>query len=269
MSHAEEYLLGVSDAERERLLKQGEVHRAEAEWLLKQVGAKPGWRAIDVGCGPLGLLDLLVQAVGPSGVVVGLDREPRMLEMAARSVAERNLDVELCNGEATDTKLPGESFDLVHERLVLINTPSPEVVVAEMARLAGPGGWVALQELDFVSWVCEPPHPAWDRVYRILIGLWQSAGMDPFIGRRLPDLLRRAGLEDVQVQTHAHVWGPGDLYQTFNLHLVSAVRERILASGALTAATLDGLVSELAAHLEQPGTLVLHPTFFQAWGRRP
>lgn len=270
MPQTTEYLLGVSEIERARLIAQSEIHRAESERLLDHVGIKPGWRAIDIGCGPLGVLDLLAQGVGPSGTIVGLDREPRMLEMAATSMAERNLDdVVLVNGEATDTKLPGESFDLVHERLVLINIPNPEQAVAEMVRLAWPGGYVVLQDFDVVSWICEPPHPFWDEVLGLLTGLWRSAGMDPFVGRRLPGLLRRAGLEDVQVHTNAHVWGPEDLYQTFTLHLVGVVRERILANGTVTAATLDELVSGLAAHLEQPGTLVLHPTFFQAWGRKP
>jgi ubiquinone/menaquinone biosynthesis C-methylase UbiE len=270
MSQTAEYLLGVSEAERARLIKQSEIHRAEAESLLNRIEVQCGWRVIDIGCGPLGVLDLLAHGVGSSGEVVGLDREPRMLEMAALSVDERGLgNVKLVNGEATDTKLPGGSFDLVHERLVLVNIPNPEQAVAEMVRLARPGGYVALQDLDVVSWVCEPPHPAWDRVFTILTGLWRGAGMDPFIGRRLPGLLRQAGLEDVQVQAHAYVWRPGDLYQTFNLQLVSAVRERILASGALSAATLDDLVSELAAYLEQPETLVLHPILLQAWGRKP
>jgi ubiquinone/menaquinone biosynthesis C-methylase UbiE len=269
MAQADEYLLGASDAERVRLVKQSEIHRPEAQWLLNRIGVKPGWRAIDIGCGPLGVLDLLAQAVGSSGTVVGLDREPRMLEMAALSVVERNLgNVLLMNGDATDTKLPGESFDFVHERLVLINTPHPEQAVAEMVRLTRPGGFVALQDLDVSSWMCEPPHSAWDQVYSILTRLWRGAGMDPFIGRRLPGLLRQAGLEDVQVRAHAHVWRPGDLYQTFNLQLVGAVREQILADGALTAAALDHLVSDLVAHLEQPETLVLHPVLFQAWARK-
>jgi hypothetical protein len=37
---------------------------------LDQIRIQPGWRAIDVGCGPLGILHLLSERVGSSGVVV-------------------------------------------------------------------------------------------------------------------------------------------------------------------------------------------------------
>ncbi|MGH8900451.1 MAG: methyltransferase domain-containing protein [Egibacteraceae bacterium] len=270
MAQTAEYLLGTSDAERARLIAQCELHRPEAEQLFDRIGIEPGWRAIDIGCGPLGVLDLLSERVGPSGSVVGLEREPRMLDMAALSLVERHLDtVRLVQGDAAGTQLPAESFDLVHERLVLFNVSSPEDVVAEMVRLARPGGYVALQDLDIVSYTCEPPHPAWDRLVGVLISGWRDAGLDPSIGRRLPGLLRAAGLGDVEVAAHARVLRPGDLYHTLPLYLAGILREQILASDALTEAELDDLVRQLAAHLEQPETLVLYSTLFQAWGRKP
>ena len=65
----------------------GRAVRARGARLLDQVGVRPGWRAVDVGCGPLGILDLLAERVAPGGQVVGLDREPRMLAMARAVVA--------------------------------------------------------------------------------------------------------------------------------------------------------------------------------------
>jgi SAM-dependent methyltransferase len=86
-----DYILGVNEDERTRLLAQAELHAPEARVLLDRVGVAPGWRTIDVGCGPLGVLDLLAERVGPTGTVVGLDRDERMLAMAAQSLAEREL----------------------------------------------------------------------------------------------------------------------------------------------------------------------------------
>jgi ubiquinone/menaquinone biosynthesis C-methylase UbiE len=76
-----DYILGVNEDERTRLLAQAELHAPEARVLLDRVGVAPGWRTIDVGCGPLGVLDLLAERVGPTGTVVGLDRDERMLAM--------------------------------------------------------------------------------------------------------------------------------------------------------------------------------------------
>lgn len=270
MSEEAEYLLGVSEAERERLIAQCEIHGAEAADLLDRIGVEPGWHAIDMGCGPLGVLDLMEQRAGPAGQVVGLDREARMLEMAGRSIAERGLRrVRLVEAEAQATGLPAASFDLAHARLVLVNVPYPAEVVAEMVRLVRPGGWVALQEVDWVSWVCEPPHPAWDRLMAAITSVWGKAGLDPFIGRRLAGMLRAAGLVGVEAKAHAYVWRPGDLYQTLLITFAGIARERILAAGELAEVELDRLLAELTEHLAHPGTSVVYALFFQAWGRKP
>lgn len=263
----DDYSLGADDAERTRLLAQCALHRTEAEALLDRTGLGPGSRALDLGCGPLGVLDLLADRVGPSGRVVGVDREPRFLGMAARSLHERGLDrVGLVGADAAATGLPSASFDLVHERLLLVNVPQPRAVVAEMVRLTRPGGCVAVQDVDWVSWVCEPAHPDWPRLAGALAGVWSG---DVHIGRRLPALLRAAGLVDVQVQAHVRVFRPGEAYQRLLLRFAEIHRDRLLDGGALTAPDLDGCVHRLGAHLDDPGTLTLYATFFQAWGRRP
>lgn len=64
MTVTTDYSLGADDTERTRLLAQCALHRAEAELLLDRVGVAPGRRALDVGCDPLGVLDLLAERVG-------------------------------------------------------------------------------------------------------------------------------------------------------------------------------------------------------------
>jgi SAM-dependent methyltransferase len=264
------YALGASDAERARLLEQGELLRPDAVTLIDRIGVGPGWRTIDVGCGPLGVLDILADRVGPSTRVVGLDNEPRMLELASATRAERELPtVELVNADAANTGLPDESFDLVHERLVVLNVPNPGDVVAEMVRLARPDGYVALQDLDGVSWLCHPPHPAWDRLLSVFWPAWRGAGLHPDTGRRLSDMLRDAGLVDIHVDAHLHVLRAGDPQHKILLDVAGAFRERILAIGTVTAAELDECLDQLAMHLAQPESFTLYPTLFQAWGRKP
>jgi ubiquinone/menaquinone biosynthesis C-methylase UbiE len=156
----EEYMLGGDTTEQARLLQQGKLLEQEARWLLYQVNVQAGWRAIDLGCGPLGILHLLSERVGASGEVIGVDRDERILNMARTLAAERNLtNVRLVQGDATATDLPRESFDFVHERLLLMITPHRDEELAEMVALPRPGGVVALQDFDVVSMFCEPPHP--------------------------------------------------------------------------------------------------------------
>ena len=133
--------LGVDDAERARLLAQCALHRAEAEILLDRIGLHAGGRLLDLGCGPLGVLDLFAERVGPTGHVVGLDREARYLAIARQELDARAFTgVELLVSDATGTSLDPGSFDLVHERLVLNNVLQPDAVLAEMVTCTSAGG---------------------------------------------------------------------------------------------------------------------------------
>jgi ubiquinone/menaquinone biosynthesis C-methylase UbiE len=263
------YLLGDSTAEVEHLTHQAEVYAKEAASLLDRVGVAAGSSAIDVGCGVLGILRLLCERVGPSGRVVGLERESRILDAARQAAAQHDLPVEFVQGDATSLDLPSDSFDFVHERTVLLNVHDPATVIAEMARIARPGGVVALQEPDSSGWVCDPPHPAWDPLLAELLAAYRRNGKNFNSGRRAARRLRDAGLTDVQVQVSARVTQAGEYYQTFLLTLTSLVRDQIITGGRLTAAEFDGRVASLRAHLDQPGTLTCMATMWQAWGTKP
>ena len=262
------YHLAAGKADRARLLVQSELHRREAAQLLDRVGVGYGTRVLDVGCGPLGVLDMLSARVGGAGQVIGLDHEPRMLAYAEQTISELT-NVELVLGDATRSGFPEGSFDGVHERLVLINHPSPQDIVREMVRVTRPGGWVAVQEVDSYSWMCEPGHPAWDELLETFLRGWSTNGKDPFIGRRLPTLLRQAGLADVDGDAHAYRWHPGHPYQTLLLTGIGIYRHRLLEARLLDEERLDRLTDELREHLNSPDTFVVHPILFQAWGRKP
>jgi ubiquinone/menaquinone biosynthesis C-methylase UbiE len=136
--------------------------------------------------------------------VVGLDADPVHVAMARQHARRRGLtNVEVIEGDARHTGLPGGCFDLVHARTLLTTVPGPAEVLAEMIRLATPGGWVAGQEPDCEHALCHPPLPAWDRLREIFLASFSRSGADPFIGRRLTELYRQAGLEDVEVVVHA------------------------------------------------------------------
>ena len=265
-----EYILGADESERSRLLMQSEIHRAQAERLLGRLDIRSGGRVVDIGCGPLGVLDLLSPIVGPDGRVIGLDNDARMVAHARQTIAERDLaSVELVLADAADTGIESGSLDLAHERLVLINHPAPQDIVDEMARIVRPGGWVAIEEVDTFSWICEPAHPGWTELLDALNGAWRAAGQDPFIGRRLPALLRDAGLTDVGFDADALVWQTGHPYQTLPLKFLHIFRERIVTGGFLDERRLDWLIAEAKLHLTKPDTYVIHPLFFQAWARKP
>jgi SAM-dependent methyltransferase len=264
------YALGSSLGESARLQRQAEELAADSAALLDLVGLRPGQAAIDLGCGPRGIVDLLAERVTPTGRVAGLDADPAHTAMAAEFAAGRGLTgVEVITADARATGLPAGSFDLVHARTLLVNLPDPAAVAAEMVRLARPGGWVASMEPDTEHVLCYPPHPAFDRLCEIFAVAFRRNGADPWIGRRVPELLRQAGLTDVEVEARVQMYPPGNTRRTVRLDLVRAMRPQVLEMGLAGAAELDELDSAARAHLTSPQTIVIFGLLFLTWGRKP
>jgi SAM-dependent methyltransferase len=263
------YTLGSNPAERDRLRRQSDDLRDHARALIGQLGLRPGHQAIDLACGPSGVLDLLSEGVGPGGQVLGLDANPAHVALAREFVAERGLaNATVVEGDARHTGRPAGSFDVVHARLVLVTIPDPAEVVAEMVRLARPGGWVGCEEADGL-FLCQPPLPAWDRLTEAFLAVWGQDGADIHLGRRLPEMLRAAGLVDVGVTGRADAYPVGHSRRTIHPDLVQSMRAKVLQRGLLGERELDELVAGVRAHLDDPGTLVIPHLYVLAWGRKP
>ena len=115
---------------------------------------------------------------------------------------------------------------------------------------------------------CHPPHPAFDRLCDIFMAAFRrnSADMD---GRRVPELLRQAGLEDVQVEARVQMYPPGNSRRTIRPDLVRAMRPQVLDMGLASAAELDQLDTAARAHLQDPHTVLISGLLFLTWGRKP
>ena len=271
MAESSPYVLRTQvTTEGERLLQQSGGLERETRWLLDRVGVQPGWRVVDVGCGPLGILNLLAERVGLHGEVVGLEREASLVAMGEMLFELRELpNLRFALGDAYATGLPRGAFDLAHARLLLINLTEPGRALAEMVALVRPGGIIAVQDIDQLPWLCEPPHPAWDALVSTFLSVWRANGLDPMIGHRLPALLHTAGLVDVEVEVHGRVAPPGAYYRKHLLGLTEAIRSEIVKRELFTEHELAALSGALERHLDDPRTVVTRPLLFQAWGRKP
>jgi ubiquinone/menaquinone biosynthesis C-methylase UbiE len=187
------YTIGTSASERDRLRSQTDELHEHSVALLERVGIQPGGRVLELACGPRGVLELLAKHVGPTGTVTGLDINPVHVAQARQHATSLGLgNVSVIEGDARRSALPAGSFDLVYARLILVNVPDPEQVVAEMVRLVKPGGWIACEEADGGAMICQPPHPAYTRLTNTFKTLYRHDGADILIGRRLHQLLDAA-----------------------------------------------------------------------------
>jgi SAM-dependent methyltransferase len=264
------YIFGSTLTEQQRLVAQAQEFEPQARWLLDHVGIQRGWRVIELGCGPVGILNLLSERVGPQGGVVGLEYVPRFAEMAGNEIARRGLtNVEVVQADALSSGLQRNCFDFAHERLVMINISAPETILSEMIALVRPGGTLAVEEVDDASWLCQPAHASWDTLVETYHSAFRANGGNVFFGRRLPELLRSAGLENVQCKVHVDTLLPGAYRRKHLLSLLDSLHHKVVSLGLLTDKELAAHKEALEAHLDDPDTIVIDKLLVQAWGRKP
>ena len=264
-----EYILTVTDDEIRRLRMQADSLAAETRILLERIAVAPGWRCVDLGCGAGGIVDLLSAAAGPSGEVVGLEREARSVAAARQWAAALGLDnARFVASDILDNDLAGGSFDFAHMRYVMTTVGQHEAMLAAATRLLRAGGVLTLQEADADGLRCYPPHPAWDRLVALLIAAFADTG-DPFAGRRVYRLLVDAGFTDVDFRVCHARSRAGDALVSYLPDTINAVRPVILAKELIDEPDLDRAIAEVRAHLADPRTTSTSVAVIQAWGRKP
>lgn len=250
----------------ERLHIQAAALAPDCAIMLDRIGLGPGWRCLDLGCGPGGITALLSERVGASGRVIGLDADPVFVADARRGAPA---NVEFVLGNAYRSELPGGGFDLVHMRFVASTAGDPDTLLKEAIRLARPGGTVALQEPDMASLNCYPPYPAWERLKAAMQGAFTNVGSDICLAQRLFGVARRAGLADVQYRPFLLGVRAGDPFVDYLPATVESLRRTIIERGGITAGELDAALADCRAHLRDPGTVFTTYTVAQVWGRTP
>jgi SAM-dependent methyltransferase len=110
---------------------------------IAQAGIRRGGVAADVGCGTGRALPALRDAVGPDGIVVGLELTPQMLaEATARGWADR-ADL-LVLADARSLPLASGSVDAIFAAGLVSHLPDKASGLAELARVTRPGGLLIL-----------------------------------------------------------------------------------------------------------------------------
>jgi SAM-dependent methyltransferase len=82
---ATDYAMGSTDRERQRLMRQGEVLREPLAAAFRAAGIGPGMRVLDIGSGAGDVALLAAELVGPTGSVVGLDRDAASVAWETRT----------------------------------------------------------------------------------------------------------------------------------------------------------------------------------------
>lgn len=122
--------------------------RAFKRRLLEAAGLDRARSALDVGCGT-GTFAIRVKRAYPVIDVVGLDTDPRILQMARTKAAQQRVDVPFLEGSAEQLPFSAGTFDRVMSSLVFhhLSTEMKVRAAQEMLRVLSPAG-----ELHVADW---------------------------------------------------------------------------------------------------------------------
>jgi SAM-dependent methyltransferase len=221
---APEYVLGRSEMESQRLIRQSSSMRPSTERVFEKAGINAGMRILDLGCGVGDVSFLAAELVGPQGSVVGIDVNPGVLAVARRRAHESGLTRVSFKESTIDGFTSAEPFDAVVGRFVLMYQADPVATLAHVYSLLRTGGLLVLQEPDFrVGVNTSPPCALWQQVNYWIGETFRRGGVHHDIGGKLYHLFRRAGLPGPAMLEHVSVGG-GASMRPFGENSVEMIR---------------------------------------------
>lgn len=204
-----DYVLGYSDRERRRLMKQGELLRELLADAFRAAGIGPGMRVLDIGSGAGDVAMLAAELVGPTGSVVGLDRDSASVAWATKRVAEAgvaNIQFQTAQfNEFTDS----QPFDALVGRFILLYLPDPSATLRHLAHVLRSGAAIVFFEPDFtVPSRVFPEMPEFERYGTFIQEVLRRSGARTDMGMRLYATYRDAGFVGTETAV-SHLSGCG------------------------------------------------------------
>jgi SAM-dependent methyltransferase len=197
------------------------VYQRESLWLEDTLdklavwlGLKPGMTVVDVGCG-LGYLGYTYWPYfGKGGKYFGVDTSEKLLKEAEKAAKDwvKDGEVDFRIGDAYKLPFPDNFADLVMCQALMIHLEHPEKALAEMIRVAKPGGLIMCIEPDNLSvllenWYWSLPEPSIDdQLLLKKVALICHAGRiklgqgDSSIGNKVPFIMNRLGLVEIGIR---------------------------------------------------------------------
>lgn len=229
----------------------------QAAFLLPHL--QPGMSLLDCGCGPGTITMGLAQAVNP-GPLVGVDLEPSQIalcEKRAREGGVTNATFRVADLYA----LPFDdgAYDVVFCHCVLQHLKDPLKALSEMHRVLKKGGLIAVRDEDRKGAIIAPDTADGkaEDLMDLLNRFQKHCGGDPFIGRRLRELVRRAGFHRNEATASCECQGnPGAIRgmaaSAGSLQKNPRFLETVVAMGWTTREKLERTFGDVAAWGEHP-----------------
>jgi ubiquinone/menaquinone biosynthesis C-methylase UbiE len=258
-----------ADAELRRLQAQVDLVVPVEHQYLRDLGLTGDHTLVDVGCGPGYFSERVAAAfmVGPAagGQVIGVDVDPSLVALATARAAQLDLPLSYRVGTASRIPVDDNTGDLIYARFIFQHLEDPAAVLAEMVRVARPGGLVAVLDTDDGSLVVHPEPAGFGRLLNASAAAQRARGGDRHVGRKLKAYLLDAGLSDVRVATQPFT-SEGVGAERF-LAITTGFKAGVLGPPHITTAQVDETMADLQRVAAMSGFFG-HALGYLAWGRK-
>ncbi len=270
-SDPNDYILGSSDREHERLIRQARMLAPCTRRLFEDAGVVPGMKVLDIGSGVGDVALLAAALVSESGSVLSIDRDAGALEKArSRAKAAGVAHLQFVQQELTALDVTGE-FDAIVGRFVLMFLPDPGALLRAFASRLRPGGVMVFQEASWSSFFAMTSHlPLYSKCGHIMTDILRRAGGHPDMGLALYRGLIDAGMSMPQMRVEVLLTSEREDRRWLH-DLLQTVWETLPTYGQPTEGVGDPHTLGERLDAEQDG----HPSFAPsvglvgAWARKP
>lgn len=253
------YIHGDSPREQDRL---GLLNSMTNASFIGYLGVSDGMEVCDLGCG-LGTLMADIARSHPTARMTGVEISERQY-LGARKAAEGCGGVTVIRADLFESGLPDSRFDITYCRYVLEHVDDPVGAVREMARVTKAGGLVASQENDLHNVLYYPDIEGMDTVMTAFCRLQQTLGGDPYVGRKLFDIYREAGLEDIRLSygPEIHTESDPEDYRAWienSLQILAGAEVDMVDRGLVGRDVLSKALDALKRRIDKPvGVALFH-----------
>ncbi len=190
-----QYALGYSNSEHDRLIRQANRIAPTTERLFREAGIRPGHRVLDLGSGMGDVAMLVAKLVGPSGEVVGIERDANSIARARERVAAAGLTNVSFTQSDVNQIVSDKPFDAAVGRFILMFLPDPASVLRSLLKLIRPGGAIAFQEPTWIPFLASSARlPLWSKVLGSIHETFLRSGVNPEMGPDLFKMFQEVGL---------------------------------------------------------------------------
>jgi len=247
---ASSYVMGFTNRESERLMRQGAIMREPTAATFRAAGIVSGMRVLDLGSGAGDVAMLAAELVGPTGSVLGLDRDADSVAWATQRVTEAgytNIRFQACEfHEFTDER----HFDAMVGRFILMYLPEPSTVLMRLSNQLRSGGIIAFFEPDYtVLSIARPDVPLARQCEQWFVAALRASGASVDMGMRLYQTFREAGFtKGGTVASHLSGCGLLPGLATFYSETIRSVLPKILQHNIASSNEVD--IDTLGERLE-------------------